>query len=73
LEVGGSRLYPTMKIYRRLTLGAAENVLSFYQMVASRLDAPHPQGRPPAVRQTRPPSTETGRAEAGPDEEAEEE
>jgi hypothetical protein len=43
LEIGGSRLYPTMKVYRRLTLGAAENVLSFYQMVAARLDAPRPQ------------------------------
>ncbi|MGI8773375.1 MAG: hypothetical protein ACR2JE_18275 [Acidobacteriaceae bacterium] len=40
LEVSGSRLYPTMKIYRRLTLGAAESVLTFCQMVASRLDAP---------------------------------
>jgi hypothetical protein len=69
LEVGGSRLYPTMKIYRRLTLGAAESVLSFYQMVASRLDAPHSQGSPPAVRQTKPPSPETGRAEEGPKEE----
>jgi hypothetical protein len=71
LEVGGSRLYPTMKIYRRLTLGAAENVLAFYQMVASRLDAPRPQGAPPAVRQTRPLSAETGRAEEA--EKAEEE
>lgn len=40
LEVGGSRLYPTMKIYRRLTLGPAENVLAFYHMVAKRLDRP---------------------------------
>jgi hypothetical protein len=69
LEVGGSRLYPTMKVYRRLTLGPGESVLSFYQMVASRLDAPHPQGSPPAVGQTKPPSPETGRAEEGQKEE----
>ncbi len=39
LEVSGSRLYPTMKVYRRLTLGPAESVLTFYQMVAGRLEA----------------------------------
>jgi hypothetical protein len=30
LEVGGSRLWPTMKVYRRLTLGASENISHFY-------------------------------------------
>ena len=32
-----SRLYPTMKIHRRLTLGAAESLPAFYSMLLSRL------------------------------------
>lgn len=39
LEVAGSRLWPTMKVYRRLTLGAAENLSTFYRLVEKRLDA----------------------------------
>jgi hypothetical protein len=37
LEVSGSRLWPTMKVYRRLTLGAAENLSTFYARVEKRL------------------------------------
>jgi hypothetical protein len=37
LDVAGSRLWPTMKIYRRLTLGAAENLSTFYNLVEKRL------------------------------------
>ncbi len=38
LEVRGSKLYPTLKVYRRLTLGKDENLVSFYRLVAGRLD-----------------------------------
>ena len=37
LVVQGGRLYPLMKVYRRLTLGAAENLPAFYKMVSARL------------------------------------
>ncbi len=37
LEVRGSRLYPTMKVYRRLTMGEGESLPAFYRMVAERL------------------------------------
>lgn len=42
LDVAGSRLWPTMKIYRRLTLGAAENLSTFYKLVEKRLAAASP-------------------------------
>jgi hypothetical protein len=38
LIVGGSKLYPLMKVYRRLTLGNGENLSAFYKMVSGRLD-----------------------------------
>jgi hypothetical protein len=37
LVVQGGRLYPLMKVYRRLTLGAEENLPAFYKMVSTRL------------------------------------
>jgi hypothetical protein len=40
LDVRGSRLWPTMKVYRRLTLGGAESLVSFYAMVEQRLGPP---------------------------------
>jgi hypothetical protein len=43
LDVAGSRLWPTMKVYRRLTLGAAENLSTFYKLVEKRLAAASPQ------------------------------
>ena len=33
----GSRLYPTMKVHRRLSLGAGESLPAFYAMLLSRL------------------------------------
>ena len=33
----GSRLYPTMKVHRRLTLGAGESLPAFHTMLAARL------------------------------------
>jgi hypothetical protein len=37
LVIRGARLYPLMKVYRRLTMGAAENLSAFYKMVSNRL------------------------------------
>jgi len=39
LDVAGSRLWPTMKVYRRLTLGTVENLSTFYSLVEKRLAA----------------------------------
>lgn len=39
LNVGGNKLFPTMKVHRRLTQGQDENVWSFYKMVKTRLEA----------------------------------
>lgn len=39
LTVNGSRLFPSMKVHRRLTQGAEESVWSFYQMVCARLES----------------------------------
>jgi hypothetical protein len=38
LVVRGARLYPLMKVYRRLTLGETESLPAFYKMVSSRLE-----------------------------------
>lgn len=40
LEVRGSRLFPLMKVYRRLTMGQSEELGSFYHMVTARLGGP---------------------------------
>lgn len=37
LNVAGNKLFPSMKIHRRLTEGEAENIWSFYKMVKTRL------------------------------------
>lgn len=37
LVIRGSRLYPLMKVYRRLTMGKGENLSVFYKMVSVRL------------------------------------
>jgi hypothetical protein len=42
LEIGGSRIYPLLKVHRRLTLGASESLVSFAEMVRKRLDGAHP-------------------------------
>lgn len=39
LNVAGNKLFPTMKIHRRLTQGRDDNVWSFYRMVKARLEA----------------------------------
>jgi hypothetical protein len=38
LVIRGSRLYPLIKVYRRLTMGPAENLSTFYKMVTERLE-----------------------------------
>ena len=40
VEVRGSRLFPLVKVYRRLTLGEEEDLRSFYTMVTERLGNP---------------------------------
>jgi hypothetical protein len=40
VEVRGSRLFPLMKIYRRLTMGRDENLVVFYRLIASKLGDP---------------------------------
>ncbi|MGD0800883.1 MAG: hypothetical protein ABR906_06175 [Terracidiphilus sp.] len=40
IEVRGSRLFPLMKIYRRLTVGEEEDLRAFYAMVTERLGRP---------------------------------
>jgi hypothetical protein len=39
LSVAGNKLFPSMKIHRRLTSGEADNVWSFYKMVKTKLEA----------------------------------
>jgi hypothetical protein len=39
LSVGATKLFPTMKIHRRLTQGEDDSVWAFYRMVKSRLEA----------------------------------
>jgi hypothetical protein len=40
VEVRGSRLFPLMKVYRRLTMGEEEDLRAFYSMVIERLGRP---------------------------------
>jgi hypothetical protein len=40
IEVRGSRLFPLMKVYRRLTMGDAESIAAFFDMVTERLGRP---------------------------------
>lgn len=40
VDVRGSRLFPLMKVYRRLTAGEEEDLASFYAMVVERLGKP---------------------------------
>ncbi len=40
VNVRGSRLFPLMKVYRRLTSGDEEDLRSFYAMVSERLGKP---------------------------------
>lgn len=40
VDVRGSRLFPLIKVYRRLTMGEEEDLRSFFTMVTSRLGDP---------------------------------
>jgi hypothetical protein len=40
VEVRGSRLFPLMKVYRRVTIGDAESIAAFFDMVTERLGKP---------------------------------
>jgi len=40
VEVRGSRLFPLMKVYRRLTVGEEDDLRAFYTMVTDRLGRP---------------------------------
>lgn len=40
VEVRGSRLFPLMKVYRRLTVGEEDDLPSFYTLVTGRLGNP---------------------------------
>ena len=37
VDVGGAKIFPVMKTYRRLTKGEGENVWKFYQMVRAKI------------------------------------
>jgi hypothetical protein len=38
LSIGGNKLFPTMKVHRRLTQGEDDNVWLFYKMIKARLE-----------------------------------
>lgn len=40
VEVRGSRIFPLMKVHRRLTIGQEEDLLSFFAMITQRLGKP---------------------------------
>jgi len=40
VDVRGSRLFPLMKVYRRLTIGEEEDLRAFYAMATERLGKP---------------------------------
>jgi hypothetical protein len=40
VDVRGSRLFPLMKVYRRLTIGEEEDLRAFFTMVTERLGKP---------------------------------
>ncbi len=42
IEIGGSRIYPLLKVHRRLTMGASENLVRFAEMAWKRLDIVRP-------------------------------
>ena len=40
VEVRSSRLFPLMKVYRRITMGDSESIAAFFDMVTERLGKP---------------------------------
>jgi hypothetical protein len=49
LSVGASKLFPSMKVHRRLTQGEGDSVWAFYKMVKARLEA-SPQAGPALIQ-----------------------
>ncbi|HEY6351303.1 MAG TPA: hypothetical protein VI636_18010 [Candidatus Angelobacter sp.] len=45
LNVNGNRLFPSIKVHRRLTEGEGDNVWNFYRMVKAKLEEHPPQRR----------------------------
>jgi hypothetical protein len=43
LDIGGSQVYPLLKVFRRLTIGPAEDLTAFYGRVSAALEARRPQ------------------------------
>lgn len=43
LNVNGNRLFPSIKVHRRLTEGDGDNVWTFYRMVKGKLEANPPR------------------------------
>jgi hypothetical protein len=39
LSIAGNKLFPSMKIHRRLTAGEGDNVWTFYKMVKAKLES----------------------------------
>jgi hypothetical protein len=39
LSINGNKIFPSMKVHRRLAQGAGENVWSFYKMVKAKLES----------------------------------
>lgn len=42
IAIGGSQVYPLIKVYRRLTLGEQESISNFYGKIREKLAAAHP-------------------------------
>lgn len=42
LDISGSHVYPLLKIFRRLTMGPAEDLTAFFTKVCAALDAKEP-------------------------------
>lgn len=38
IDVDGAKIFPAMKVYRRLTNGASDDIAQFYQMVKAKLE-----------------------------------
>jgi hypothetical protein len=39
LSINGNKIFPSMKVHRRLAQGSSENVWSFYKMIKAKLEA----------------------------------
>jgi hypothetical protein len=48
LDIGGSHVYPLLKVYRRLTIGPSEDLAGFFARVSGALDGHQskPEGKP---------------------------